>query len=139
LTGVLLLPLSRQFSTETPEETQFWLETILHSLDIGNVAWPWEQASRWARMVGTEFKLQVVREQEAGIPVSEYMKIPHNMYEESVLPKLAGGQIGFANFIVKPCLEVRTWPAPVPTLLNSRCLTAARAMPAENVAQNPNV
>ena len=101
------MPLSRQFSTETPEETQFWLETILHSLDIGNVAWPWEQASRWARMVGTEFKLQVVREQEAGIPVSEYMKIPHNMYEESVLPKLAGGQIGFANFIVKPCLEVR--------------------------------
>ena len=86
------MPLSRQFSTETPEETQFWLETILHSLDIGNVAWPWEQASRWARMVGTEFKLQVVREQEAGIPVSEYMKIPHNMYEEAVLPKLAGGR-----------------------------------------------
>ena len=132
-------PLSRQFSTETPEETQFWLETVLHSLDIGNVAWPWEQASRWARMVGTEFKLQVVREQEAGIPVSDYMKIPHNMYEEAVLPKLAGGQIGFANFIVKPCLEVRAPGLHRCRLLNSRCLTAARAMPAENVAQNPNV
>ena len=138
MTGVLFSPLSRQFSTETPEETQFWLETVLHSLDIGNVAWPWEQASRWARMVGTEFKLQVVREQEAGIPVSEYMKIPHNMYEEAVLPKLAGGQIGFANFIVKPCLEVRAPGLHRCRLLNSRCLTAARVC-AENGAQNPNV
>ena len=30
---------------------KFWLEAILHGLDIGNAAWPWEECSKWARMV----------------------------------------------------------------------------------------
>ena len=93
------------FSCEEPEDKKFWLEAILHGLDIGNAAWPWEECSKWARMVCTEFKMQVAKEKATGLPVSGFMDIADNMYDETYLPAVAKSQIGFGNFVVKGCLQ----------------------------------
>eukprot|EP01043_Picozoa_sp_COSAG02_P006769 COSAG02_NODE_195_length_29750_cov_79.793329_31_plen_764_part_00 len=93
------------FSVEDPEDKKFWLEAILHGLDIANAAWPWDECSRWARMVCTEFKMQVAKEKANGLPVSGFMDIGDNIFDEVYLPNVAKSQIGFGNFVVKGCLQ----------------------------------
>ncbi len=93
------------FSVEDPEDKKFWLEAILHGLDIANAAWPWEECSKWARMVCTEFKMQVAKEKAQGLPVSGFMDIGDNIFDEVYLPNVAKSQIGFGNFVVKGCLQ----------------------------------
>ena len=93
------------FNCDDPEEKKFWLEAILHGLDIANAAWPWEECSRWARMVCTEFKMQVAKEKLSGLPVTVFMDIGDNIFDEVYLPNVAKSQIGFGNFVVKGCLQ----------------------------------
>ena len=39
------------------------------------VAYPWAECVRWARMVGQEFAAQVAKEKEAGLTVSVFMDV----------------------------------------------------------------
>ena len=39
------------------------------------VAYPWVECVRWARMVGQEFAAQVAKEKEAGLTVSVFMDV----------------------------------------------------------------
>jgi 3',5'-cyclic-nucleotide phosphodiesterase len=59
------------FSTEDASDKLFWLEIVLHGLDIGNVAFKWNECYKFARMVGAEFKSQFAKEGQNGIGATQ--------------------------------------------------------------------
>ena len=93
------------FSTVEAEDRNFWLGVVLHTCDIANVAFKWDECYKWARMVIAEFKAQYAKEVEAGLPPTGFLNVQDDIYNSVHLPNVAKMQAGFGGFMVKPCLQ----------------------------------
>lgn len=94
----------QEFQCDEDLDKNFWMESVLHGLDIGNVAYKWEDCYKNARMCVIEFKAQVALERKHSLKVSDFMDNREDFYGSTRLPALAKSQVGFGNFVVKPCL-----------------------------------
>ena len=74
------------------------VNTIVHAMDLNNVAIPWPETVKWAKRVGTEFAAQVDKEKAKNLPVSGFMDVRDDV-------SLAKLQIGFVKFVVQPFYE----------------------------------
>jgi CheY-like chemotaxis protein len=95
---VTLLSGKSSFDANVPEDRRQLVNTVLHAMDLSNVAYPWAECVPWARRVGAEFAEQVTKEKAQSLPVSVFMDVNGDL-------QLAKLQVGFVSFVIKPFFE----------------------------------
>jgi len=79
-----------------PNQSQFLVELLIHSADIGNPMMPPEISVKWAARIVAEFSMQVTQEGVLGLPISLHMVGLENPVAA------AKSRIGFIDFVVQP-------------------------------------
>ena len=93
-----MLAEKQTFDANNDEDRKQIVNATLHAMDLGNVAFPWEECVPWARRVGQEFAEQVEKERAAKMDVSAFMDVKGDV-------ELAKLQVGFVSFLIKPFFE----------------------------------
>ena len=86
----------REFDKDKTEHRQSFMDIVLHASDVGNPVLKFELATVWSLRIIQEFNEQVWKEEQNGIPVSEFMRIG------SDLNKIKRNQIGFIDMFIHP-------------------------------------
>lgn len=86
----------REYDKSKPEHRQSFMDIILHASDVGNPVVKFELATVWSLRIIQEFNEQVWKEEQKGIPISEFMRIG------SDLNKIKRNQIGFIDMFINP-------------------------------------
>lgn len=86
----------RKFDKDCQEHRQSVADMLLHSCDVGNPVVKFEIATIWSLKIIQEFNDQVWKEEQSGIPVSEFMRIG------SDINKIKRNQIGFIDMFISP-------------------------------------
>lgn len=86
----------RAYDKSNAEHRQSFLDIILHASDVGNPVLKFELATVWSLRIIQEFNEQVWKEEQKGIPVSEFMRIG------SDINKIKRNQIGFIDMFIHP-------------------------------------
>lgn len=97
---------------------QDFINFIIHAIDIGHAAKPFEQELKWADLVTKEFHNQGDKEKELGLPVSFLCD-----RKTSNLPQ---SQVGFINGLVLPTFQLVVKLIPdsacyIDYIINSKC------------------
>jgi hypothetical protein len=89
----------------------FWMEMVLHGLDIGNCAYTWEDCYRWARMCVCEFQGQVASErlkgERSGVALGQLPPRHHPLAR-----RLAGRRGGGGADARRPAAAWQGFPCP---------------------------
>jgi 3'5'-cyclic nucleotide phosphodiesterase len=72
------------------------MRMILHGSDIGNPALNFQLATVWSLKIIQEFNLQVWKEEQLGLPISEFMRIGND------IGKVKRSQIVFIDLFIYP-------------------------------------
>ena len=73
-----------------------FMRMMLHGADIGNPALNFQLATVWSLKIIQEFNLQVWKEEQLGLPVSEFMRIGND------IKKIKNSQIVFIDVFIYP-------------------------------------
>merc|ERR1711964_537674 len=76
-------------------DRKLFIQTLLHSVDLGNVTLPFRLCEKWAYKITKEMKQQTIKEDELGIPSLEFMR-------QDDLISICKNQAGFIGFICEP-------------------------------------
>ena len=80
----------------TADDKVLILNTLLHCADLSNPVRKYKVAKEWAHRLNVEFKAQVDKEKEMGLPVSDMMK-------QSSDADVAIREVKFIDFVIVPC------------------------------------
>lgn len=86
----------RDYKKDNQEHRQSFMDIVLHAADVGNPVLKFELATVWSLRIIQEFNEQVWKEEQKGIPVSEFMRIG------SDINKIKRNQIGFIDMFIHP-------------------------------------
>lgn len=86
----------RGYDKGQQEHRQSFMDIVLHAADVGNPVLKFELATVWSLRIIQEFNEQVWKEEQKGIPVSEFMRIG------SDINKIKRNQIGFIDMFIHP-------------------------------------
>lgn len=89
------------FQVDNPAHRQNIMNMLLHTADVGNPCLTFSIAKQWSMKIISEFNIQVLREEELKIPVSEFLRVGDE------LPNIKRSQVNFignsyADFIILP-------------------------------------
>ena len=87
---------SKDYSKENPLHRMSFMRMLLHGADISNPALAFELATVWSLKIIQEFNLQVWKEEQLSIPVSEFMRIGND------IGKIKRSQIVFIDMFIYP-------------------------------------
>lgn len=87
------------FNLSEEEDKEDMLRILLHTADIFNAARPFEVSSRISKFVVEEFRNQVKKETELGLPITPWM----DMKDEISMCK---GELGFTTFVARPYFDL---------------------------------
>lgn len=90
----------RDYNLDNAEHRQSFMDLVLHAADVGNPVLKFELATVWSLRIIQEFNEQVWKEEQKGIPVSEFMRIG------SDINKIKRNQIGFIDMIIHPLWQL---------------------------------
>jgi hypothetical protein len=90
----------RDYNKENSEHRQSFMDLVLHAADVGNPVLKFELATVWSLRIIQEFNEQVWKEEQKGIPVSEFMRIG------SDINKIKRNQIGFIDMFIHPLWQL---------------------------------
>merc|ERR1712083_1122054 len=85
-------------ASELQSNGQLFVETFMHTADIGNPLMPPAIAARWGQAIAAEFTAQVADETKLGLPVTCMM------CGLSDPRKAAKSQLGFIDFVLMPLM-----------------------------------
>ena len=86
--------------TDSHDDRIMIVEILLHSADLSNPTQPKDNSVEWALLVADEFRSQVAKEKEHGLPVTKFMDFKGELSAEN--PNIAKLNIGFIDFVVAP-------------------------------------
>ena len=86
----------REFDKSKADHRQSFMDIVLHASDVGNPVLKFELATVWSLRIIKEFNEQVWKEEQKGIPISEFMRIG------SDINKIKRNQIGFIDMFIHP-------------------------------------
>ena len=95
LEGLTKLKSHGTFRRDVTEDRRLLCASLLHSSDVSNPAMPWHLSRAWCVRCAIEFKTQVAKELELGLPPTTFMDVA----DEVGLAKL---NLGFIDFVVSP-------------------------------------
>jgi hypothetical protein len=72
---------------------------LLHAADLSNPVRKFHMTRAWAERIAQEFNDQIIKEEEHGMPVLDFMRAPN----ETALCK---NEIGFGTFVIAPMWKV---------------------------------
>ena len=87
---------AKDFNKENPQHRMNFMRILLHGADISNPALSLELATVWSLKIIQEFNLQTWKEEQLGIPVSEFMLIGND------IGKIKRSQISFIDIFIYP-------------------------------------
>ena len=86
----------RGYDKTKQEHRQSFMDIVLHACDVSNPVMKFELATVWSLRIIQEFNEQVWKEEQNGIPVSEFMRIG------SDITKIRRNQVGFIDMFILP-------------------------------------
>ena len=88
--------ITKVYEKNNPVHRMSFMKMLIHGADIGNPALNFELATIWSLKIIQEFTLQTWKEQNLGLPVSEFMRIGND------IGKIKRSQIGFIDIFIFP-------------------------------------
>lgn len=86
----------KEYDKENAQHKQRFMRMLVHGADIGNPALDFDLATIWSLKIIQEFNQQVWKEEQFGVPVSEFMRIGNDM------GKIKKSQIMFIDVFILP-------------------------------------